>query len=256
MKTKTIKEKPPREPPSYFPPASSDEIPIEDIPPNEVEEIDDEAPKRFDLTKQYTCFSLITYLPEDDMWLELQAHSKHIKRYAYACHDKDVWVEDAYEYSEDHSKILTNENGEPIIKHHKGERKEPHIHLILQLTQPRYVGAVRKWFQEYHGENTLCQPCYADSLARTWKYLIHDTAKAKKQGKVIYDPSIRKSNDFPYFNRFDLPFNGDSCLNALLDLEAGFTIRECCMKYGRDFIINFHKIIEVLGYINAQDERK
>lgn len=257
MKIKNVKEKPPREPPTYYPQITADEKEMEFVPQTIDVDADEESqPRQYDIKKQYKCFSLITYLPEEDMWLELQAHTKHIKRYAYALHDKDIWVEDVFEIDKETKQIVTDENGQPIIKHHKGDKKEPHIHLIVQLTQPRYIGAVANWFREYHDENTLCQPCLGDSVARTWKYLIHDTKKSKKQGKVQYDPSIRKTNDFPYFNRFDLDFNGDACLNALLDLEAGFTIRECCMKYGRDFIINFHKIAEVLGYITAEQERE
>lgn len=242
MKIKEIKEKAPREPPTYSPTMPLEEEQSEAQPMQE-----DGNPK-----KQYKCFSLITYLPEDTMYLELCAHSKHIKRYAYAYHDQDMWVEDVYEIDKETKQTVLDENGQPKIKHKKGEPKEPHFHLILQLTQPRYPQAVANWFKEFNEENTLCQPCIGESVARTWKYLIHDSKKCREQGKVQYDASIRKSNDFTYFNRFDLPFNGDIVLNALLDLEAGFTVRECAMKYGRDFIINFHKIQEVLAWMNAE----
>lgn len=227
-------EKPPREPPKYI----DDSLETEEKPKG----------------KQHKCFSLLTYLPEDIMWLELQAHSKHIKRYAYAYHDKDIWVEDVFATDKDTGQILTNENGEPIVKHHKGEPKEPHFHLIVQLNQPRYPGAVANWFTEYNNENTFCQPCIGESLARTWKYLIHDSKKCREDGKYIYEPSIRHTNDEAYFNRFDMPFNGDCVLNALLDLEAGVSVRECALKYGRDFIIHFRRIKEVLDYMSADKE--
>ena len=105
MEQKKPIEKPPREPPKYAP--SVDET--------------EEKPKE----KQYTKFFLMTYLPETEMWLELQAHSKSVKRYAYAYHDKDTWTEDVYKIDKETGETVLDENGFPVVLHEKGTYKEP-----------------------------------------------------------------------------------------------------------------------------------
>lgn len=237
MKQKKTAEKPPRDPPKYSP--SVDET--------------EEKPKE----KQYTKFFLMTYLPETEMWLELQAHSKSVKRYAYAYHDKDTWTEDVYKIDKETGETVLDDNGLPVVLHEKGTYKEPHFHLYLELhnNQKRYIGAVAKWFKEFHGENTFCRAVTKNAGA-CWKYLIHDSDECRKQGKFEYEPSIRQTNDSSYFERFDLPFQGDATLNALLDLRAGFSVFECCMKYGRDFIINYSKIKTVLEEIHWEEEHE
>lgn len=235
-KENNIVGKPPREPPSFIP--SSDE----------------ETSKE----PKYNKFFLLTYLPEDEMWTELQAHSKQIKRFAYALHDKDHWTEDVYQVDPEIKEFVLDDNGIPILKHKIGDPKEPHIHLYLELHngQNRYASAVANWFKEYHGENTFCRPVGKkenENPGACWKYLIHDSKKCREEGKYEYPPDIRITNDPQYFVRFDLPFQGDKILNALLDLEAGFTYRECCMKYGRDFIVNYHHIRGMLECIRAEE---
>lgn len=232
----TIVGKPPREPPRYIPKS------------------DEDAPK----VEKYDKFFLLTYLPEDEMWLELQAHSKQIKRFAYALHDKDHWTEDVYQVNPETKEYVLDDNGLPLLKHKKGDPKEPHVHLYLELlnNQKRPVGTVANWFKEYHGENTFCRPVgkrQNENPGACWKYLIHDSKACREEGKFEYPPDIRITNDPQYFNRFDLPFQGDKILNALIDLEAGFTYRECCFKYGRDFILHAHHIIAMYERIKSQE---
>lgn len=228
----TIVGKPRFEPPHYIP------------PPEEKEE-----------KKQYTKFFLLTYLPEDELWLELQRHSTQIKRYAYAVHDRDKWSEDVYHVDSETKEYILGDDGLPLLKYKKGDPKEPHVHLYLELenSQKRYVSAVANWFKECYGENTFCRPVSSNAGA-CWKYLIHDSDECRKQGKFQYSPDIRITNDSQYFIRFDLPFQGDKILNALLDLQAGFTLRECCMKYGRDFILNYHHIKGMIESIKTEEE--
>lgn len=224
--------KPPIEPPRYLPQ-------------------DEEAEAK---VKKYTSFFLLTYLPPDDVWLELQAHQSQIKRFALALHDKDTWNEDVYYVDPETKEYILDENGLPSVKYRAGSPKEPHVHVFLELknNQKRTVSAVANWFKEFHGENTFCRSVTSNPGA-CWKYLIHDSDECRREGKFQYTPDIRVSNDPQYFNRFDLPFQGDKILNALLDLEAGFSYRECCMKYGRDFILHAHHIRAMVELIKSQE---
>lgn len=169
-------------------------------------------------------FSLITYLPEFELKLCIQAHIEQIRSWAYAYHDKD-----------------TKEDGSP---------KEPHFHLILVTHNGHSVSAIRRWFKGHLDDKgqeitTTAQPCL--DVFEMYDYLTHSTPDAKADGKYQYDKSIVQSNDFKYFE-LAKGYDEDNILIATEELLKGANPRDLGKRYGRDFILHFGQI---KGYINA-----
>jgi len=71
-----------------------------------------------------------------------------------------------------------------------GELKKPHYHYLVQLTRNQRGS----WFKQFASEDmgiVFAKPVKCPQSA--YDYLIHDTDKCRKQGKVLYDPSSRTS---------------------------------------------------------------
>ena len=169
-------------------------------------------------------FSLITYLPEFELKLCIQAHIEQIRSWAYAYHDKD-----------------TKEDG---------SLKEPHYHLILVTHATCTLSAIRRWFKGHLDDKgveitTTAQAC--GDVFEMYDYFTHSTPDAKADGKYQYDKSIIQSNDFKYFE-LAKGYDEDNILIATEELLKGANPRDLGKRYGRDFILHFGQI---KGYINA-----
>lgn len=96
---------------------------------------------------------------------------KDVKDYAYILHDKDIIKE-------------------------TGEKKKPHYHFLIKL----YNQQRGSWFKQYESDDkgqVMHEASYAPEGAH--EYLTHETAKAKKDKKHIYD----KSELTTTFEKFD-----------------------------------------------------
>lgn len=177
--------------------------------------------------QRFRKFSCVTYLSEMQLQECLQRAGDMIRGYAYCYHDKDV-----------------NDDG---------TRKEPHMHLVLWLYNPKCINNLRGWFDrgfvDDNGEkiNTLIQPCHDIKAAA--EYLIHKNDPDKYQylpESVVYsDPELFESPETQ---------KEDNAILALEDLLSGMSLRECSLKYGRDFMFHYGHIKQLWLDILRQEK--
>ena len=167
-------------------------------------------------------FSCITYLSELQLKVCLCAHSNQIRCFAYAFHDKD-----------------TKEDG---------SLKEPHFHLIIVTYSAHSVSAIRRWFGGYHDSNgeitTTGQVC--TDVYEMYDYLTHNTKQCREQGKYLYDKSIIVSNDTEGFFKASEESSFDTITLALESLLNGCDIHTLAKRYGRDFILHYNSLKQVV----------
>ena len=148
-------------------------------------------------------------LTEEKIKLALMSH-KTIKRWAYICHDKDVYS-------------ALDEEQNP--NHIAGEVKPPHWHIVIECgTSAVEIGVIAKWFgiADNYVETAKGAGAFLDCV----QYLTHEQEKQQMLGKRLYDDSEVQSN-------FDF--------RAELDKRA-----ENKIKYGRDLNLKEQIRIDVL----------
>lgn len=175
-------------------------------------------------SSRYRYFSCVTYLDTLRFELALMAHSRQIRAYAYAYHDKDV-----------------KEDGTP---------KEPHLHFVIVTYTTCTESAVQRWFGrplDDKGQeiNTFVQHVTGNIYER-FDYLTHNTPEARALGKYQYDKEIVKSNDFGYF-KADERSNYDNITLASEMLLHGDSVHNVAKIFGRDFILHYNSI---KNYVN------
>lgn len=158
-------------------------------------------------------FSLVSYVPAEHILQVLQSHSKSIRGFAYATHDKDL-----------------NDDG---------TSKAIHTHIVLWLYDTRSLDDIRRWFKYVDSDgqavNTLGQFCL--DISSAYEYLTHQNASEKYQ----YSHDIVVCTDESLFENAS-EVNEDSALGALTDLLNGVPLRVVAEKYGRDFIFHYSHI--------------
>lgn len=121
-----------------------------------------------------------------------------IKRWAYICHDRDVYSEIDERYN---------------AKHVKGSRKPRHWHIVIELDSNQMeVSVIARWFGIK--ENYVNVVKGAGAFLDCVEYLTHESDKQQKLGKRRYDDRKVKAN-------FDF--------RKELNDRA-----ECRMKYGKN----------------------
>lgn len=119
-------------------------------------------------------------LKEETIRLALLSH-KMVKRWAYICHDKDVY-----------SALDEEQNSE----HHQGEVKPRHWHIVLELgTRQIEIGVVANWFKikDNYVETAKGTGAFLDCV----QYLTHEKEKQQQLGKRLYEDSeVRANFDF------------------------------------------------------------
>ena len=169
-------------------------------------------------TRQFAC---ISYLSEEQIHYCLQKKVQYIRHWAYILHDKDV-----------------KDDGSP---------KEPHYHILLWTYSPCNINTVRKWFSIEDAGNTLAQAVLsADDVV---DYLTHDGSPDKYQ----YPESAVVSDDWEWFKR---SANTEPSIQCLEDLLSGVSLYELARTYGREFIINSSKYIDLAHAIQGQRSRE
>lgn len=170
-------------------------------------------------------FSLVTYLPESFLVECLNQHQSSIRGFAYAYHDKDVTDD--------------------------GKIKEIHGHVVLWLYHARTLESVRRWFFGLDDKglaiNTLGQVCH--DVYTVYEYLWHKNNPEKFQ----YDPSVVVSSDPSLFESDDSP--DDSLMDAVNDLLEGVSLVDVTRRYGRDFIVHYGHIRQLMDDIKREDKK-
>lgn len=173
--------------------------------------------------KQSRQWALVTYVDESVIERVLDSKSAMIRHYAYILHDEDG--------------------------------VEPHRHVVLQLYSPCAQTTVINWFRaaDVDGKpvNTLAEPATAiDSL---YNYLTHSDDVSIASGKHLYDAADIVCDDPAQFA--PAASSQDSAAMALSDLLDGrLTLRECALKYGRDFIYHYSSYRQLLSDIRYEEE--
>lgn len=150
-------------------------------------------------------FACVTYLPERNFLACLRKHQDEIIRYAYVIHDKDF--------------------KEPNVP------EEVHIQFVLYTYNGHSYSAIRRWFKDDSGQNTLCQTIGNDIEA--FEYLRH--LNEKDPLKYHYPPEACITYNFN-LEEIENDDNGFAPLQMLLNGEKKSLIAK---RFGRDFIYHY-----------------
>lgn len=130
------------------------------------------------------------------------------------------------------------------IKHDKDD-KVAHYHILARFATEKSLSSCRKL--QCGTQNLLGKPLNSiKAQMKMMAYLTHDTAKARQDGKHIYNPDdiVYKANDNYWEKQFEKEAeardNEDKNEAFLKDLiDENMAIYEMARRYGRDFIKNF-----------------
>lgn len=166
--------------------------------------------------KRYFNFSIVTYMNNEEILNFLTQYNEHIKHYAYALHDKDD--------------------------------NETHTHLLLMLYNNCTCSALRSRLSKYSTQNSLVQPLLDKYCA--FQYLTHENNEDKAQ----YDKSIIKCDNLDFWEKLDGDFQEeeDTTIQIISDMLSGVPLYEMHKRYGRDFIINYHKYKEYVKDVKEE----
>ena len=166
--------------------------------------------------------SLISYAPVSFIKSTLENHLSQIKAFSFCYHDRDI-----------------DDNGKP---------KEPHIHILICSKMPMYLSTYINWFKYINDngekENTLGQKLV--DIKGSYQYLIHENDPDKFQ----YEPTERISYNSDFFVFCDPE---DKAKLALTDILAGCSLRDCALRYGRDFIYHYGHMRQLIKDIEEQE---
>lgn len=158
-------------------------------------------------------------------------------------------------YSEDQINKGLIEYAEKIKNYayilHKGEgsdenTKKDHFHMILKLRNAFLSSTVSKWFTT---DKDRALAIVVDRPKNYFQYMLHQTEKSIEDGKIKYDVSDVKSDNVDYWTGEEV----DQLQQAVFDMLDGMTVRELVTKYGRDFIIHYSSIKDVVKAISNQE---
>lgn len=155
------------------------------------------------------------------------------RHYAYICHDRDIATKDT-----------------ETLK--KGEIKKAHWHININLISARTRNVVKKAFLEVN-ENCGITAFEMKSPNKTYDYLTHQTAEARKEGKVEYLATEIYTDSVEFWTSRDAE---DDCkkgqqdiMTQFLDdvLELGYCPKTMLTEYiklgHRDFIFNYRRVL-------------
>lgn len=133
-----------------------------------------------------------------------------------------------------------------IVEHDKdlnenGETKEKHFHIVFTVPVRMRFKQVFNLFNAGEEQNTLVQ--VSDDLTHDIRYLTHKDNPEKHQ----YDDSEIISNNVERYNKYV----GGRCdtdeekNEIFIDDLCSFSVREMCIKYGRDYMRYYKQYNEV-----------
>ena len=160
-------------------------------------------------------------LTEDQIRVALLSH-RMIKRWAYVCHNQDVY-----------SALDEEQNPEHI----EGEIKPRHWHIVIELgTRQVEIGIIAKWFgiAENFVETAKGTGAFLDCV----QYLTHEQAKQQALGKHLYkDEEIQSNFDFREIlkqrmenrEKYGRDLNDKDLIRHKV-LYEGLTLRQLCVE--------------------------
>lgn len=179
-------------------------------------------------------FFIRTYLTEMQIKVILLSHN--IQHYAYILHDCD-----------------THKTGDKA-----GELKEPHYHIILSLYSQNSVQAVNRWFSGFtDNKGMLIQSHVEIAVDRfhCFDYLTHSTKACIEAGDYIYSKSLIVCDDLGFYNG-SRTADFDTATLIMIDLMQGVPYEQMMFRYGKNFILNSQKYIDMAYLILKQGSFK
>lgn len=168
-------------------------------------------------------FFIRTYLNENQIKLIILAHN--IQHYAYILHDQDIKDD--------------------------GEKVEPHYHLILSLYNATSMQSICRWFSGFvDNKGQLVQSRVEIAVDRyhCFDYLTHSTKACIENGDYRYAKSLIVTDNFGFYNGSrESDFDTDTL--CLLDMMNGVPYEQLVFRYGRNFILNHQKYMDMAYYI-------
>ena len=168
-------------------------------------------------------------LTEEQIRVALLSH-RTVKRWAYICHDKDVYSALDEEQNPDHK---------------VGEIKPRHWHVVLECGSNVEIGVVARWLGV--AENFVETAKGAGAFLDCVQYLTHEQEKQQLLGKRLYADSEVKSN-FEFRAELDkraenrAKYNRDLNLKERIRMEVllnGMTLRQVIDKYPYEYQQDF-----------------
>lgn len=174
---------------------------------------------------------------------ELNGSGKYL---SFVCYDP-------YPFSLSVDKLLmcTAVQDVAYILHDRDIEKKEHYHLVLMLNRSRRIQDIINFLKKNFFEGNVLYEPVRDGAA-VFEYLTHDTKG--NENKAVYFPHEVQSS-ISHEEWIEL-YSGvgtvkqsakeDSVLSAYIDLTAGLDVETCARKYGRDFIIHYGHIKNLL----------
>lgn len=139
------------------------------------------------------------------------------------------------------------------IKHDKDDTT-PHYHLVVTFANARTGQSVLKGVEvdDLTEDTTVNLQAGRDRHALA-RYLLHDTPKARADGKHLYDESEVHTDDVAYWYEDEVVPENEAPVSPFVDdlLSARLSARQMAYKYGRDYIRNYRTY---QGFANEQRE--
>ena len=134
--------------------------------------------------------------------------------YAYVVHDKDV-----------------DKTGQPRITH---------VHIMVAYNSPTtYKNALATFKQLEEPGKIAFNTCYkVNHIRNMYEYIIHNTDKARKDGKHLYDASERITGNGFDIGNFEQISQADK--ERMLDELEDVIFERCFTSYGRYFVYVKH----------------
>ena len=169
-------------------------------------------------------------LTEEKIRVALLSH-RMIKRWAYICHDKDLY-----------SVLDEEQNSEHVA----GMVKPPHWHIVVEMgTRQIEIGVIAKWFGI--ADNFVETAKGAGAFLDCVQYLTHEQEKQQQLGKRLYEDNAVQSN-FDFRAELDkraenrAKYGRDLSLKERLRTEVllhGLTLRQLVIKYPEAYVEDF-----------------
>ncbi len=168
--------------------------------------------------KRSRFFSLVTYIADTGRVLEMLGNKRtSIRAYALIKHDKDS--------------------------------TDPHHHIVIRTHSAWTCPAVCKWFKDtVTGQNTFAE--FIHDREAVLDYLTHENERS--EGKHIYNKAdIIDGGMADLLPRED---TADDGMNIVEDILSGYSTREMCKRYGREFIYRFAAYKAVAEQIREEEQ--
>jgi hypothetical protein len=160
---------------------------------------------------------------------------------------------DPYPFALSVNKLLmcTSVQDVAYILHDRDEGKTDHYHVVIMLNRSRRIQDIVNFLQKnFFKGNVLYEP--VRDGAAVFDYLTHDT-KGDENKAVYFPHEVQSSISSDEWKKL---YSGvgtvkqsdkeDGILCAYIDLVSGLDVESCARKYGRDFIIHYGHIKNLL----------